>query len=74
MIGGRRGWKICGSREHRVKKIFSARVHKVSAKENPVWLGMANISSSTECTRNQGCRIYRITGKITEPGVQSCRT
>ena len=21
-IGGRRGWKVCGSREHRVKNLF----------------------------------------------------
>ena len=50
------------------------RVRKVTAERHPVLLGMANTSPRTECIRKQGCRIYRITGKITEPGVQSCQT
>ena len=41
-------------------------LHKVSARRHPVWLGIANISPKTECMRNQDCRIYKITGKITE--------
>ena len=45
---------------------------KVSAQKYPVLLGMANISSNTKYKRNKVNRIYRITGKITEPGVQSC--
>ena len=49
-------------------------VHTVSAKRYPVLTDMANISPKTECIRKQGGRIYRITGNITEPGVQSCRT
>ena len=56
------------------EKIFSGRMRKVSAEGNPVLLGMANNSSRTECMRNQGCRIYRITGKFSELGVQSFRT
>ena len=42
------------------------RVCKVSAKGYPVLLGMANTSPNSEYMMKQGCRIYRITGKITE--------
>ena len=42
------------------------RIRKVRAKRHPVLPGIANISPRTECMRNQGCRIYKITGKITE--------
>ena len=45
----------------------------MSAKGHPVLLGMDNFSPESECMRNDGCRIYRITGKFTELGVQSCR-
>ena len=49
------------------------RVRKVSAMRHPVLLGMANFSPESEYMRNQGCRIYRITGKFAELGVLSCR-
>ena len=49
-------------------------VRKVSAKRHPVLPGIADISPRTECISNKGCQIYRITGKFTEPGEQSCRT
>ena len=34
---------------------------------------MANITPRPECMRNQGSQIYRITGKVTETMMQSCR-
>ena len=48
-------------------KIFSGHVRKVI--ECPVLLGMANTSPESECMRNHGCRIFRITGKITQSEV-----
>ena len=41
-------------------------LRKVSARRHLVWLSIANISPRTEFMRNQGCQIYKITGKITE--------
>ena len=50
------------------------RVCKVSEERHPVLLDMANITHRTVCRRNQGCWIYKITGKFIEPGEQSCQT
>ena len=48
-----------------MEKIFALRMRKVSAEGHPVSLGMAKNFPRTECMRNQGCWIYRITGKFT---------
>ena len=54
------------------RKIFSGHVRKVI--ECPVLLGLANTSPESECMRNHGCRIFRITRKITQSEVQSSET
>ena len=51
-----------------IEKIISKHLFnlKVSTRRHPVLLGMAKLSLRTECMSNQGCRIYKITGKITK--------
>ena len=49
------------------------RVYKVSAKGNTVFKDMASKSLRTECMRNQGCRIYSMTARITASAMKSCR-
>ena len=49
------------------------RVCKVSAKGNPVFKDMASKSLRTKCMRNKGCRIYRMTARITASAMKSCQ-
>ena len=63
----------CGLHEHGVKNLSWPHAQG-ECPGHLVLLRMANSSTNSECRRNQGSRIYRIPGKITEPRVQSCRT
>ena len=44
----------------------------MSGKGHPVLLCMANFATESECMRNDGYCISRITRKFTELGVLSC--